>query len=119
MDTNFVFERDFEWTKDRRKESIYKMNNFKSEGQPKGILTVWNHFKKRGVDNFNFGMSKSKGEITIRTPRDTAYITKMVRNKTYRVTLYSSAHIKRDRKKQAKEYLKIEEAIDALEKALM
>ena len=94
------------------------MNNFKAKGHPDAILEAWNHFKKLGVDNPNFGMSKPRGEITIRTTVDTAYITNMVRRGTYRVTLYSSASTKTERRKMAKEYSIIEEAIAATEKAL-
>jgi hypothetical protein len=94
------------------------MNNFKAKGQPEGILTAWKHFQKLGVAATDFGMSTPSREITIRNLIDTAYITWMLKNKTYRVTLYGSASTKPERRKLAKEYPNIEDAISTTESAL-
>ena len=94
------------------------MNNFKAKNQPEGILAAWSHFKRLGVSNSDIGTSQPSREITIRTKIDTVYITRMARNKTYRITTYSSASTKSERTKLAKEYVKIEDAIESAEKAL-
>ena len=87
------------------------MNNFNPNHQPEGILKAWNYFKALGIGNSDFGRSRPRGEITIRSKVDTVYVAHMVRNETYRVTIYSSASTKPERRKLSKEFDKIDDAI--------